>query len=80
MTSATTLHAFGEEADEEEEQAAEELAAEEPAAEEEVLVPVVVVIEVVEWSISLLAVLARPATTSMVDVEVTSEAVLASVV
>ncbi len=75
MTSATTLHAFGEEADEEEKQAAEEL-----AAEEEVLVPVVVVIDVVKWSISLLAVLARTATTSMVDVEVTSEAVLASVV
>ncbi len=69
------MDAFGEEADEEEEQAAEE-----PAAEEEVLVPVVVVvIGVVEWWISFLAVLARTATTSMVDVEVTSEAVLASV-
>ena len=53
---------------------------EEADEEEEVLVPVVVVIDVVEWSISLLAVMARTATTSMVDVKVTSEAVLASVV
>jgi hypothetical protein len=67
------MDAFGEEADEEEEQAAEK-----PVAEE-VLVPVVVVvIDVVEWWISFLAVLARTATTSMVDVEMTSE--LASVV